>query len=102
MIFLARLFGAPCPKKEQKILFAALFLEPRFLNFARPRVFLSVWRFAFAGLGLFGAPYCLDPALKQAEQKSVWGRALFGLDFQILEPDVFWRPWALWGPALKH
>jgi hypothetical protein len=33
------LFGAPCSKKEQKILFAGLLLEPRFLNFGASRFF---------------------------------------------------------------
>jgi hypothetical protein len=63
-----------------------------------PRFFL-VWGFAFGGLGLFRAPRCLDPALKQGTKKN----ALWGLHFLILGAyNVFWGPWALWGPALKH
>jgi hypothetical protein len=39
-------------------------------------VFL-VWGFAFGGLGLFGAPSCLDRALKQGTKKS-FGAPHFG------------------------
>jgi hypothetical protein len=45
MIFLASLFGAPCPEKEQKKLFAALLLEPRFLNFGASCFFIWGLRF---------------------------------------------------------
>jgi hypothetical protein len=55
MIFLASLFGAPCPKKEQKNLFAALLLELCFLNF---KWGLTVLYF---GASLLGALDSLGP-----------------------------------------
>jgi hypothetical protein len=70
MIFLASLFGAPGLKKEQINLFAALLLEPRFLNIGATHFFIL--GFAFGGLGLFGAPRFLDPVLKQGT-KNRWG-----------------------------
>jgi hypothetical protein len=38
-------FGAPCPKKEQKNVFAALLLELSFLNFGASRFFILELRF---------------------------------------------------------
>jgi hypothetical protein len=52
--FLASLFGAPCPEKQQKNLFAALLLEPRFLNFG------ASWFFYLAA-SLLGALDSLGP-----------------------------------------
>jgi hypothetical protein len=40
-----------------------------------PRGFL-VWGFAFGGLGLYWAPRCLDPALKQGTTKCLGPRSL--------------------------
>jgi hypothetical protein len=64
MIFLATLFEPLAQRRNKKKLFAALLFEPRFLNFGASCFFLF-GGFAFGGLGLFGAPRCLDPALKQ-------------------------------------
>jgi hypothetical protein len=52
--FLASLFGAPCPEKQQKNLFAALLLEPRFLNFG------ASW-FSYLAASLLGALDSLGP-----------------------------------------
>ena len=87
MNFLASHFGAPCPKKEQKMLFAALILEPRFLNFGNlvpraivetlgPRVFFMLG-FAFGPLG----PTLFGSRAETGNEKPVWGLALWGLDF---------------------
>jgi hypothetical protein len=83
MNFLTSRFGAPCPKKEQNILFAALILEPRFLNFGNlvPRAIVETLgpRVFYVGLCVWsiGAPRCLDPALKQGTKKP-FGASLFG------------------------
>ena len=79
MIFLASLFGAPCPEKQQKNLFAALLLEPRFLNFG------ASWFFYLAA-SLLGALDSLGPALfgscaETGNKKTVSGPAIWGLDF---------------------
>ena len=37
------------------------------------------WDFAFGGLGLFRAPRCLDPALKQGTKKSFGAPHFLGL-----------------------
>ena len=80
------LFGlAPGPKKEQKILFAALILEPRFLNFGNlvPRAIVETLGprafFFYVGLCVWsiGAHAFLDPALKQGTKKP-FGASLFG------------------------
>jgi hypothetical protein len=66
MIFWPR-FLEPLVRRRNKNIFAAVLLEPC--------VFLF-WGSVFGGLGLFGAPRCLDPALKQGTKK-VWGPALY-------------------------
>ena len=43
MMFLASLFGAPCTKKEQKNLFAALLLEHHFFVFILGLCFWGPW-----------------------------------------------------------
>jgi hypothetical protein len=58
------------PKEGTKnFVFAGLLLEPRLFKLWGLAVFL-VWGFAFGGLGLFRAPRCLDPALKQGTKNS--------------------------------
>jgi hypothetical protein len=76
---LRSLFGAPCSKKEQKMLFAGLLLEHRFLSLG-PRGFFSLgFRFwgpwTVWGLALFGS------RAKTGNKKIVRGPALWGLDF---------------------
>jgi hypothetical protein len=83
MIFLASLYGAPCPKKEQKKFVCGPVFGASLFKLCQASRFLSVWRFAFAGLGLFGAPHCLDPALKQAEPKTVWAPYFGALIFKF-------------------
>jgi hypothetical protein len=69
--------------------FAGLLLEPRLFKLWGLAVFL-VWGFAFGGLGLFRAPRCLDPALKQGTKKSFgasifkfWGPITFSGDLAL-------------------
>jgi hypothetical protein len=52
-------------RRNKKKLFAALLLEPHFSVKLWGLVLFLFGGFAFRDLGLFGAPRCLDPALKQ-------------------------------------
>jgi hypothetical protein len=92
--FLASLFGAPCPKKEQKKFFAALLLEPR--------VFLF-WGSIVGALDTLGPRVVWIPhsRAETGNNKKRLGPALWGLNFLGLRfsGDL---AWALWGSALKH
>jgi hypothetical protein len=91
---LRSLFGAPCPKKEQKMLcLRACIWSLAFFNFGASRF----WGFAFGGLGLFRAPRCLDPALKQGTKKS-FGALHFGASiFNFWGPITFSGDLGLFG-----
>jgi hypothetical protein len=77
--------------------FAGLLLEPRLFKLWGLAVFL-VWGFAFGGFfGLFGAPRCLDPALKQGTKKS-FGAPHFGASiFKFWGPITFSGDLGLFG-----
>jgi hypothetical protein len=77
---LASLFGAPCPEKEQKQIVCGPAFGASLFKLWCLVFFLFGGFAAFRGLGLFGAPRYLDPALKQ-ETKNPFQLGYLDLDF---------------------